>query len=303
MIRFFYRCLLRLHPQAFRTRFGDEMLSIFDQSQRTWPEFRLLLDAVHSLFRQWVLRPEFLIEAPEPRHQPALDGIPSFSTLDPFRPRATAVVPGLLLSMIVFSLTCVAIKYSWIRVLNVHIPEVQFERPQWVPPSHAETALPRDTSSDASAVKHSTPALPATVPLPARVAPHPQPITTTLRKLASRVLAGPQKAKGQEVADVSRQSPPLTVETESPLHIFEGNYEIASPRRITVLIAAGDGQLTMTLGGQPKRTLVQISEIKFQDTENKDCTIEFASTRGIDGVKIDQLDLFLNGQHFTARRH
>lgn len=303
MIRFFYRCVLRAHPQSFRARFGDEMLSIFDQSQPKWPAFRLLLDAIHSLFRQWVLRPEFLIKVPDPGHQLALDGVPSFSTLDPFRPRATAVVPGLLLSMIVFSLTCVAIKYSWIRILNVHIPEVQFEAPQWTPPGRAETALPPEAPPGTPAIKRPAPAQPATVPLPAKIPPHPQPIATTLRKLASRVLAGPQKTKSEQATDVSRQSLPLAVETESPLQIFEGTYEIVSPQRITVLIAAENDQLTMTLSGQPKRTLVQASEMKFQDSENKDCIIEFSGTPGIEGAKITQLDLFVNGQHFTAHRH
>jgi hypothetical protein len=299
MIRFLYVRLLRLHPRSFRTRFGDEMLSIFDQSQGKCPSFRLLLDALHSLFCQWMLRPEFLVEAPS-NSQPALDGVPSFSTLDPFRPRASAVVPGLLLSIAVFCLTCVAIKYSWIRVLNVHIPEVQFEAPQWIPPSRAEAALPQ-TPAAAPAPTQPIPAQPATVPLPAKLPPHPQPIATTLRKLASRALAGPQKAKGAQEADVSRQSPPVMVKAESPLQIFEGTYEIVSPQRITVLIAVEDDRLTMTLSGQPKHTLAQVSQLKFQDSENKACTIEFASA-GIDVPKIDQLDLFLNGQHFTARR-
>jgi hypothetical protein len=32
MTRRLYILLLRLHPRAFRQRFGDEMLGIFDQS-------------------------------------------------------------------------------------------------------------------------------------------------------------------------------------------------------------------------------------------------------------------------------
>jgi D-alanyl-D-alanine carboxypeptidase len=54
--RLFYRCLLRLHPAAFRREFADEMLWIFDQiaeKQRTAP---LFADAAASLARQWVLR-------------------------------------------------------------------------------------------------------------------------------------------------------------------------------------------------------------------------------------------------------
>jgi hypothetical protein len=47
---------------------------------------------------------------------------------------------------------------------------------------------------------------------------------------------------------------------------------------------------------------VQVSGMRFEGTEGKSCTIEFVSTPGTDGAKIGQLELFLNGQHFTARR-
>ena len=58
MIQFVYSALVRLHPPAFRRRFGGEMLSIFD---RTPPANRLasIGDAVVSLSRQWLLRSEF----------------------------------------------------------------------------------------------------------------------------------------------------------------------------------------------------------------------------------------------------
>lgn len=135
MLPFFYRMILALHPPQFRRRFSGEMLSIFEQSRGSWSAVPILLDATASLFRQWTLRPEFWTETSQPAPS-LLDGIPSFSTIDPFRPRASAVVPGLLLSIAVFSLTCVAIKYSWIHVLHVRIPEVQFEAPQWTPPNN-----------------------------------------------------------------------------------------------------------------------------------------------------------------------
>ena len=123
MLRRIYRGVLCLHPPGFRRRFGDEILSIFDHTKGTLLASRLLMDSILSLIRQWTLRPEFWNESVSaPAQQAALDSVPSFCTLSPFRPRATAVVPGLILSMAVFSLTCVAIKYSWIRVLHVRIP-------------------------------------------------------------------------------------------------------------------------------------------------------------------------------------
>jgi hypothetical protein len=150
MLRRIYRCVLGLHPRGFRRRFGDEILSIFDQAKGNLPAFRLLTDSILSLIRQWTLRPEFWHEkVGAPAQQAAFDGIPSFCTLRPFRPRPAAVVPGLLLSIAVFSLTCVAIKYSWIRVLHVRIPEVQFEAPRWIPP-HASAAGVADRTTEAA---------------------------------------------------------------------------------------------------------------------------------------------------------
>jgi len=55
MIRALYRCAIWLHPPAFRRRFGEQMLCIFDEaaSAGSWPFFA---DVLASLARQWVLR-------------------------------------------------------------------------------------------------------------------------------------------------------------------------------------------------------------------------------------------------------
>lgn len=49
MLRRVYRSVLRLHPPGFRRRFGDEMLSIFDQIPGRFAALRLLLDGFVSL--------------------------------------------------------------------------------------------------------------------------------------------------------------------------------------------------------------------------------------------------------------
>jgi hypothetical protein len=55
MSRFIYRLLICLHPRAFRERFGEEMLYVFDEAGR--PGSRAYLhDGCSSLARQWVLR-------------------------------------------------------------------------------------------------------------------------------------------------------------------------------------------------------------------------------------------------------
>jgi CubicO group peptidase (beta-lactamase class C family) len=52
-----YRCLVRLHPRAFREQFGEEMTWIFEDARETHGALRLLGDGVISLMRQWILRP------------------------------------------------------------------------------------------------------------------------------------------------------------------------------------------------------------------------------------------------------
>ena len=57
-MRTLYRLVLCLHPAAFRCSFSDEMLSIFDEASGNMEESAstLLLDALTSLARQWLLR-------------------------------------------------------------------------------------------------------------------------------------------------------------------------------------------------------------------------------------------------------
>jgi hypothetical protein len=181
MLRSLYRCLLRLHPPSFRKRFAEEMLSIFDQAAECQARFKLLGDGLVSLARQWALRPEFWCDiSPAPTAETASDGIPSFYTLDPFRPRTAAVVHGLLLTAVVFCLTCFAIRYSWIYVLHVHIPEAQFEssssfEEHAVAPASSEepeiaSRPARDTQNGFSRSLRSSPAgqkpAPSTLPVP-----------------------------------------------------------------------------------------------------------------------------------------
>jgi hypothetical protein len=56
MLRRVYRCLLWLHPAAFRRQFEEEMAWIFDEASDTWGAASLFSDATRSLARQWLLR-------------------------------------------------------------------------------------------------------------------------------------------------------------------------------------------------------------------------------------------------------
>ena len=55
MNRSLYRWLICLHPPAFRLRFEQELLWIFDESSDASGAAPLLYDAAISLLRQWLI--------------------------------------------------------------------------------------------------------------------------------------------------------------------------------------------------------------------------------------------------------
>jgi len=79
MLRSIYTLFVRLHPRAFRQRFGEEMLSIYDATPGR-NRSALAGDAVFSLLRQWLFRPEFH-EAQGPAPKSMFDA-PMFLVLD-----------------------------------------------------------------------------------------------------------------------------------------------------------------------------------------------------------------------------
>jgi hypothetical protein len=56
MLRALYVCVLLMHPPAFRRRFLAEMLCVYDEATASTRGLALILDAIVSLARQWVLR-------------------------------------------------------------------------------------------------------------------------------------------------------------------------------------------------------------------------------------------------------
>src|SRR6202035_3138940 len=98
MLRFAYRWLLRLHPRYFRQRFAEEMLWIFDEAEGNLEAVKLLTDGVVSLVRQWTLRRAFW---KEPVVERSCDGVPIFCSFDTFKPRSSALIPGIALSIVI----------------------------------------------------------------------------------------------------------------------------------------------------------------------------------------------------------
>ncbi len=103
MMRRLYILLLRLHPRAFRQRFGDEMLGIFDESAEKVP---LMTDGIASLFRQWAFR----------RHEPATvtpDGAILFYLSEPEIPSMSVLMPAALIALLAFSVISFTMSHRW----------------------------------------------------------------------------------------------------------------------------------------------------------------------------------------------
>lgn len=109
MTRWLYGLLLRCHPRPFRPKFTEEMLWIFDQERSARRSLGLLLDAVVSFGRQWVLRPEFR----EPQPAAASGGQPQlallFQTVGSTPPRTAFLAHGALVSLAWFALIAFAV--------------------------------------------------------------------------------------------------------------------------------------------------------------------------------------------------
>ena len=56
MLRYLYNGMLWLHPPAFRRRFGEELLFIFDEARRDRGSWSLIADGAFSIARQWAFR-------------------------------------------------------------------------------------------------------------------------------------------------------------------------------------------------------------------------------------------------------
>jgi hypothetical protein len=129
MLRWLYIQLIWLHPAPFRWRFGDDMLDDFDRSAlRAKP--RYFADAVASLARQWLLRPDFRGGSTPVAADasPVTWGVPLFQTIETYKPRPAAVVQGGLLAILSMSLAVQFIG-NGDGVARLFLVGVHFSRP------------------------------------------------------------------------------------------------------------------------------------------------------------------------------
>ena len=292
MLRHLYRCALRLHPSAFRMRFGEEMLSIFDSTKGRLPRFLLLMDSILSLTRQWTLRQEFWNELPTVSgKQVALDGMPCFSTLDPFRPRAAALIHGLVLTAALFIVTCFAIRYSWIRVLDIRVPAFEFEGSPSARPSASPSELPRGSGSETRQKRMPPASQSQTSSAHLYVEPLPVEAEVTAETKVER--PNPRTSNSSPGTPV-----PVLGSLQITLRSYAGTFLSSSPR-ITISIEIRGDELVMKREGLPERTLLPLSQTTFLVEHSEGSEVEFASES--DG-KFQRLELFEPGRRITARR-
>ena len=290
MLRHLYRFAIRLHPPGFRNRFGSELLSIFDHEPGKNVALLLLFDALVSLARQWTMRPEFWSETSLHSAPPVPDGIPSFSTLGAFRPRTSAVIHGMVLSITLFCITCFAIRYSWTHVLRVHIPEVQFET--YPRPTASPTTL-RGTSDSRQSP-------PVVYPGESRlISEHLQvdvmPVETESTTESTFATESAPRAVTTPIAQMNASGSTVQL----GLDAYIGTYVSISPP-ITVSITEGGGLLAMQIAGKPKRTLSPVSTTIFGVDGTDGSWVEFIPDRQ---GRLSQLRLVQGGQATTAQRH
>jgi hypothetical protein len=134
MLRWLYIQLIWLHPAPFRWRFGDDMLDDFDRAPHR-AKWRYFADAVASLARQWLLRPEFRRpESPAPTAEALLGtvAVPLFQTIETYKPRPAALLHGGLLTILLMLATVVVIGKGAVGARPFLIG-VHFSRPALLP--------------------------------------------------------------------------------------------------------------------------------------------------------------------------
>jgi hypothetical protein len=96
-----------MHPKAFKHRFGDEMLGIFDQSAG---KRSLMADGVLSLLRQWTLR-----RAQESAFSKTVtvDGVPMFYSGEAEVPPTRALMPGAVITLLFFAAISFVMSHRW----------------------------------------------------------------------------------------------------------------------------------------------------------------------------------------------
>jgi hypothetical protein len=269
MLKHIYCRLVALHPPYFRSRFGDEMLSIFDQAQTRYARLRLCGDAVISLLRQWGFRPQFWEQPVAHKAVPA-GAAPEFMVFENFRPRTGALIDGALLSALVFAMVCFAMGYAWNHPVLIKIVQ-----PYWRVSRGAVVA-------QASASQLSSPQ-----PLPTESPVYTPDGRMVLVFPSARVSGSPDAAVLPGMASVAG----------AILASYVGTYRTDAGQQVIVKLAGTE--FAIQEDGLPSVVLTPISETQFVSRSQRDYLVSFHSNRI--GV-FDSLEIVSSGIRITARR-
>ncbi len=318
MLRSVYRGLLWLHPPYFRERFGDEMLSIYDQAAGRMAAGKLVGDALVSLVRQWVLRPAYWQDPVKSERFPFVSaGIPSFFTFEHSRPSNAVLFHATTATSIVFLIISLAIVRSKPSTLKLYVPSIQFEefssassseesgnsssqphapsveqaperstsrREQWqtVKPS-SKSARASDNQATPSAPVSPPTRPPGTIISSARGANPRDPIDL---KSPTSLTAGPRRIVSTHAVAWSFES-------------YTGVYVAEAPESFTAHISLEDGRLFVEIPGQKKTGLTAYSETLFIAPQPHCRRIVFSE---YDEGKFHRLELDCGGHPISALR-
>ena len=308
MLRFAYRCLLRLHPPRFRRRFADEMLWIFDQSQGTAAAIKLFQDGFLSLARQWALRSEYWEEEDSANPALTLAGVPLFHTLEPFKPRRVALLQGGMLSIVAFYVLVLAMKYSWDHPVFLTFSGIKSKTTSEDAPSRPWDRPSADTSSRGSGrseiVQRATPnaiSSPAAKSAVVEARAEASPASTSASRLpGSEDAKKPRASIGSSISVLpSAQSlAPLVIPNEV-LRSYSGTYVAGPLNEFKISITLEDGGLAIEVPGETKSPLIAVSATRFDLADSTNDWIDFKDGTYPAGTRAS---ISLKGRRFIVHR-
>ena len=269
MLNRVYRRLIALHPPYFRRRFGDELLSIFDQAGIPSTKIRLIGDLIFSLLRQWMFRPQFWHE-PAATDAVAAGGVPEFLILKDFRPRTGALVDGVLLSAMIFTLVCFSMGYAWNHPVLIRIVQ-----PHW------------RVSRGAAVAQRSNIQLASRAPLPPESPMYTEEGRVVLVFPSARVNTSADAAVLPRMASVGGAT----------LATYVGIYRTDSGRQVIVTLTGTE--FGIQEAGFPSMVLTPISETQFVSRSQRDYLVSFRANRI---GAFDSLEIIRPGVRITAHR-
>jgi hypothetical protein len=328
MLRQLYRWIIRLHPARFRDRFGQEMLSIFDNATEDLAGSKLLTDGVMSLLRQWMLRSHYPAHSASEAVPWSADGAPVFYIFDDYKPRTSSLVSGGMLTIALFCAVWLISEYTWTHPVFMPLVTVQFNTSSDlnsltnspVSPlpltatgspsrevtlsrvgakqtgrfSEPESAPSRNTSISTPATQ--TELSPVVIASKANEGTE----TSSAASAKSTATAAPQAAStasAEPTAAAARAVvAPIAAE---PLRAYAGTYRTDPPLVLAVTVTVENGELAIRIPGESKTTLALLDGMKFKFVDAQRDWVQFVKpSHG----PADKLIICRNGRFVTAHR-